>query len=341
MNESVQEEVFKQIVIKWGMRLPMEENEKLLQRVEALEQRVKFLEETFETLSNIRASDKAGEYIELRKRALSVSKLVSGLASNESINVDAQANAIDTLQTRKKTLDEKIRTAIADSEAKADSAVNINDFNYTEIEDGIEILGYKGFDMGDTLIIPTTISGKSVISIGKDAFVNGRMKEVVLPRELKYIKDSAFKKCKYLNRVLLPPKLQEMGPSAFTQTGICEVIIPDSVTKIGYMCFFACNNLKRAVWGTSCNTIESSMFENGGLEKIIIPENVNSIRQNAFGTFNFRSKMEIAILGMKTAFWSSIPREAIVYCLAGSAAQRQAQLAGAEIHPLSEFKFEN
>lgn len=114
------------------------------------------------------------------------------------------------------------------------------------------------------------------------------------------------------------------------------------------MCFFACNNLKRAVWGTSCNTIESNMFDNSGLEKIIIPENVNFIRQNAFGTFNFRSKMEIAILEMKTAFWSisqasitSIPREAIVYCLAGSTAQRQAQLAGAEIHPLSEFKFEN
>lgn len=327
----------------------MEDNEKLLQRIEELEQRVKFLEETFETLSNISASDKAGEYIEQRKRALSVSKLVSGLASNKSISVDAQASAIDTLRAQKETLDEKIRTAIADSEAKADSSVNFNDFNYTEIKGGIEILGYKGFNMGDTLIIPTTISGKPVISIGKDAFVNGGMKEVVLPKGLKYIKDNAFKNCKHLNRVLLPSKLQEIGRSAFNQTGICEVIVPDSVNKIDSMCFWGCSNLKKAIWGNHCDKIDFGMFDMSGLEKMVIPENVKTIDQEALGFSCIdRNKIEIAVLGMETEFWSvpnhsitSIPRDAVVYCLAGSTAQRQAQLAGAEVHPLSEFKFED
>ena len=64
----------------------MEDNEKLLHKIEELEQRVQFLEETIEALSNISASETAKKFIVQRKNVLSMSQLLNSMTCNVKIN---------------------------------------------------------------------------------------------------------------------------------------------------------------------------------------------------------------------------------------------------------------
>lgn len=85
--------------------------------------------------------------------------------------------------------------------------------------------------------------GKSVKSIGNQAFSNGSIKEIVLPKGLKRIGNEAFGRAESMNNKLkinIPDTVEHIGKFAFYDTLIGNVVIPASVKTIGkgaFWCF--------------------------------------------------------------------------------------------------------
>ena len=82
--------------------------------------------------------------------------------------------------------------------------------------------------------------------LGSSAFVNAKLKDVVLPEGLQCIEDAAFAHCYELEKVVLPSTLKHIGRGAFThkvqsptnyKNGLKELTIPKSVEWIGYGAF--------------------------------------------------------------------------------------------------------
>lgn len=71
----------------------MSEYSELAAKVEALEKRVKYLEDTFATLADMNKSGEMGQYIAQRQRALAASKLVNAAAGTQKLNADSKKSA--------------------------------------------------------------------------------------------------------------------------------------------------------------------------------------------------------------------------------------------------------
>lgn len=190
------------------------------------------------------------------------------------------------------------------------SAHTFDNFNYIIIENGIEITGYTRTNT--TVVVPESIHGNPVLSIGNGAFTEWYNRQyltsITLPDSLISIGDSAFAGCTKLTSIDLPDSLVSIGNSAFAG---CEMLtsitLPDSVVGIGKDII-----LGTAYYNDSTNwidgllyldkhliqasksisgdilikkgtlTIAESAFWDCGLKSIIIPKSVTHINKTAF-----------------------------------------------------------
>lgn len=88
----------------------------------------------------------------------------------------------------------------------------------------------------------------SLLSISNeynDAATMRYLEKVILPNSLTEIGDSAFKNCTSLNEIIIPGTVETIGPSAFYScTQFTELEIPPSVTTIGDNAFNDCTALE-------------------------------------------------------------------------------------------------
>lgn len=162
------------------------------------------------------------------------------------------------------------------------SAQIFGDYEYEVLDNGtIELTIYNG--NAQTVEIPSTIDGKTVTSIGDDAFFY----------------------CESLASITIPNGVTRIGDWAFAISGLTSIIIPDSVTIIGKHAFDSCTSLSEvtipdgAVIGSGAflNTpwVENKRKENplvivnGTLldgstcsGNVVVPEGVTIIGDNAF-----------------------------------------------------------
>ena len=106
--------------------------------------------------------------------------------------------------------------------------------------DGVSctITGYGG--SGGAVIIPSTINGLTVTSIG----------------------DSAFRGCSGLTSVTIPSGVTSIGDSAFFGcSGLTSVTIPSSVTSIADSAFWSCTGLTSVYFEGNAPTANASIFE--------------------------------------------------------------------------------
>ena len=120
-----------------------------------------------------------------------------------------------------------------------------------------------------TIVIPSTIEGKTVITL-KD----GNSLE----------KNGAFMNFSGLTKITIPDTITNIGSYSFYNcTGIKNVTIPDSVTKIGSSAFYNCSGLTSVTLSENLTSIGSYAFGNcSGLKNVIIPDSVTEIDYSAF-----------------------------------------------------------
>lgn len=97
--------------------------------------------------------------------------------------------------------------------------------------EGIEILGFKGFDTSGELVIPERIHGENVVYIGKDAFMKTDFEKVYVPKSIVQIGESAFAVCKYLKNINFPEGLAVIGDYAFIGCKKLEKDLLSNVAK--------------------------------------------------------------------------------------------------------------
>ena len=179
--------------------------------------------------------------------------------------------------------------------ASADDELTYGDYKYTVNEGTVTITGYTG--SSTEVSIPATIDGKSVTSIGENAFYNcTSLTNITIPDSVTYIGDSAFYNCASLTSVTIPDSVTSIGCSAFDCcTSLTSITIPDSVVSINNLVFSECTSLisievastnpnyksvNGVLYNKSCT--ELICCPGGKTGDLIIPDSVNSIGYKAF-----------------------------------------------------------
>ena len=158
-------------------------------------------------------------------------------------------------------------------------------FNYTTHNGTITITRYTGSaGFGWTVIIPSTINGLPVTSIGDYAFYDCGMSSVTIPNSVTNIGDDAFVDCTSLTSVIIPNSVTSIGEDMFLNcSSLINVTIPNSVTSIGGWAFYDCYSLTSITIGTNVTSIGSAAFYGcGSLTNVTIPNSVTSIGEYAF-----------------------------------------------------------
>jgi hypothetical protein len=180
-------------------------------------------------------------------------------------------------------------------------------FYYTTNDGTITITGYAGTN--GVVVIPDTINGLSVTSIGEGAFFYQRtsltsviipnsvtsigadafsgctnLTNVTIPNSVTGIPWDAFYGCTSLTSVIIPNSVTGIGSWAFGYcTSLTNVTIPNSVTSIGWRTFSGCHSLTSVTIPNSVTIIEAGAFSGcSSLTSVTIPNSVTSIGTSAF-----------------------------------------------------------
>ena len=153
------------------------------------------------------------------------------------------------------------------------------DFDYELNGDSVTVTGCSGTCPTD-LVIPSTIAGKSVTSIGNSAFRENQLTSVTIPDSVTSIGDNAFW-FNQLTSVTIPDSVTSIGGYAFYGNQLTSVTIPNSVTSIGDGAFYG-NQLTSVTIPNSVTSIGDGAFSSNQLTSVSIPDSVTRIGNFAF-----------------------------------------------------------
>ena len=183
--------------------------------------------------------------------------------------------------------------------------VHAQEFVFTEFEDNVRIDRYQGFET--LVMVPETIQGKLVTSIGPQAFAETNVQEVWVPDTVRSIERRGFGDCSELTTVHLPQGLETIGPHAFENCAKLEQIqfphglksiqaaafqscasldqinLPDSLEFMGPDAFANCQLLTSVTLPSHLIAIRSGTFQDCyNLKAIELPDSIVTISENAF-----------------------------------------------------------
>lgn len=155
------------------------------------------------------------------------------------------------------------------------------DFTFNE-ETG-SITKYIGSE--DIVVIPSTINGVSVTSIGTRAFEScSSLISITIPSGVTSLGYSAFANCVNLKYINLPNTLKSTGECVFLNcTSLENIEIPNSVTHLGSWAFQGCSSLTSITIPNSISSIGYYTFSNcSSLKSIYMPDSITVIWDGAF-----------------------------------------------------------
>ncbi len=162
-----------------------------------------------------------------------------------------------------------------------------NELTYTVTSGGITITGYSEPQSSITnVVIPATINGISVTSVGGYAFdYCTNLTSLVIGNRVGSIGYNAFDHCSSLTNVIIPNSVLTIGDHAFdTCSSLTSAKIGNGVTTIGDMAFSYCTNLTSCVMGTNVLGIGDYAFYNcTSLTNLVFPDKLIAIGDWAFG----------------------------------------------------------
>ena len=155
-------------------------------------------------------------------------------------------------------------------------------FLFTTNNGAITIISYLGG--ASAVVIPVTINGWPVTSIGEEAFSGSALTSVTIPGSVTSIGEKAFFECTSLTSVTIPNGVTSIEEMAFFGcTSLTSVAIPNSVTSIGEMMFWECTALTNVMIGNGVTSIGDYAFTGcQSLTSLTIGTNVTSIGFQAF-----------------------------------------------------------
>lgn len=184
---------------------------------------------------------------------------------------------------------------LEDIDGEIASVLNELDFDYRVLDDGtVETLKYTGNDKD--VVIPDTIDGKTVTSIGDGTFYNRTdLTSVAIPDSITNVADGAFSYCTALTSVNFSEKLESINYGAFAGcSALVSIDIPESVSSVGIAAFSKCTALKSITLPENVTSIEAFAFANcTELTDVTIPKNVTTIELGAFGSCSALTEIDI------------------------------------------------
>lgn len=207
---------------------------------------------------------------------------------------------------------------------------------YTTLQDGtVEIQSYTG--KRRYLTVPQTVEGKTVTSIGEDAFAgNARLRSVTLPATITKIGGRAFCNCTQLRSMDIPEQvasigesafygcarlsgvgiakngaLTEIGSNAFAQCGIAAFDIPANLRSLGSGVFLGSASLGTVrVEDGNLAALPMGAFSNCFmLADITIPASVRTVDGNCFAYSGLQS-----VVFQEGSMLETIGQSAFLYC---------------------------
>ncbi|MDB4440206.1 leucine-rich repeat domain-containing protein [bacterium] len=164
-------------------------------------------------------------------------------------------------------------------------AASLDDLTYyTTIFGEVAITDCNTAATGE-LVIPNTIEGNPVTSIGDNAFLYcTSLTSITIPDSVTSIGDNAFYFCSSLTSITIPDSVTSIGDQAFYACeSLTSITIPDSVTSIGGGAFESCRSLTSITIPDSVTSIGDTAFRScTSLTSITIPDSVTSIGESAF-----------------------------------------------------------
>lgn len=145
-------------------------------------------------------------------------ELTAQLETELSVLKQEQYTAAKQYENRITELELLLKESEADAESEQPELPQAT-FTYTVSDDQITITGYSGRETN--LSIPASIDGFDVVAIGRDAFRESALTEVIIPSTVQKIDWFAF----------------------YASNNLTRVAIPSSVTKIEYGVFDGCDKL--------------------------------------------------------------------------------------------------
>ena len=130
----------------------------------------------------------------------------------------------------------------------------------SEDEKTIRLTGFAAGTLSGDVVIPETIDGYTVVSLGNAAFGynNSNIVSVTLPDTVKRIEDvNCFYQCRNLVAIYLPEEMEYIGVGAFSGcSALQSIVIPKGVKKLEKM-FRGCTSLKEITIPASVTQIDA------------------------------------------------------------------------------------
>lgn len=301
------------------------------------------LGKAIKALNDIHRSEYAQNEINNYQHAMDIIGLINSTAEKEKLDSERISASLQNTRYEGAAADKQVEKAITELQASIDNNSK-GVFSYRKIQDGIEILGYKGFKV-DALTIPDQINGIPVVSIGKYAFRYMSFRNVVVPKCCTVIKEGAFSWCRSLKNIELHDALIRIEKYAFYECGyIKEIRLPLNVKEIQMGCFSGCKRLKTVILNENLETIDQLAFDGTWLEHVSLPASVRWVKgekKKPDSDFPFKNRnhsiITITVEGLNTSF-ENFPDDVAIYCLPDSKTQQLANEMGATVYPLDALK---
>lgn len=155
-------------------------------------------------------------------------------------------------------------------------------FHYRISNGAVVIEKYIGYE--PRVVIPGYIGSYPVVAIGKHAFTNSNVNEIILSDGILRVEEAAFESCFSLMTVTLPPSVVEIGGYAFHDCPeLTNVSLSEGLKSIGANAFAYDHALVSISLPNTLSSLGISAFEGcTSLRSIVIPPGLASLPDAAF-----------------------------------------------------------
>lgn len=244
------------------------------------------------------------------KIALAITSLISvsltSFVAYQYFNNDEKEEVV----TDNKKVAESSDLTVAESKETEEFKCPIEDLEMYQNADGMEVFSYYvnqncneividsyvASDYIADLEIPEEIKGIEVTAIRDRAFANITFKSIKLPDSIKYIGKEAFRESD-IKELVLPANLEIIDDRAFQYANNLEgtLIIPENVRYIGQNAFQS-NYLTSIIFPESLEIIEEGAFLYSELENVEFKGNGKNLRKigvDAFSVAKVDNKIDV------------------------------------------------